>query len=382
MEISPLFAVDAEELLENGQVQEAIDLCLAGLEVYPGYPTGEAVLARAYKMTGDADKANEILEEAISKNPFNKALETLKKFDLEIESIEKVERVSRFSNFSTKSIEVRENIVEIEKSDDGDENFETLEDFKFDDEIDILSDIEDFENGSNNDNEELDLDSFMDSEDDLEKELNESEIEVFEDEIEDDFNLDLIEESFNLEEKYLTNINEDYSDLEDFDLVEKFENEEAVLIDYEDISLISGLNKQGKIIDIKPFKKEEILNVNFDYNFSQFPKGHQITIDGKISSLSVESLANSLIKKNASRNRIENIESNISDFNVGEIVTETMGEIYFEQGAYNEAIKVFEKLKTQKPEKVKLYIRKIEEIEEEKEKDLNSKRNFNFKKDN
>lgn len=362
MEISPLFAVDAEELLEKGQVQEAIDLCLAGLEVYPGYPTGEAVLARAYKMTGDTDKANEILEDAISKNPFNKALETLKKFDLEIQSVEKIERTSRFSKYSTKSIEIKENFVELEKFDDEDDNLETLQDFKFDDEIDSYSESDVFEIESHTDDEELEFDTLKDFEDDLENVLDDNEIEILEED------LDIIDLGEEFENEGIEK--------------EGFESEESVLIDYEDIGLISGLNKQGKILEIKPFKKEEILNIKFDYNFKQFPERHQIKVDDKIASLSLESLANNLVEGNASRNRIESVESNISDFNVGEIVTETMGEIYFEQGAYNEAIKVFEKLKTQKPEKVKLYIKKIEEIEEEKEKDLNSKRNFNFKKDN
>ena len=84
MEITPLFAVDAEELLDQGLVDDALELCKLGLEAYPGYPAGEAVLARCYKVSGNSEMANEILETAMLKNPFNKALETLKKFDIEI----------------------------------------------------------------------------------------------------------------------------------------------------------------------------------------------------------------------------------------------------------------------------------------------------------
>lgn len=123
MEISPLFAVDAEELLEQGKVQEAIDLCLNGLEVYPGYPAGEATLAKCYKLSGNSEKANEILNIAIQKNPFNKALDTLKKYDLDLSNIEKIQtkrsktqvKNKRFPDSTTDNLDNIENVNSVEE---------------------------------------------------------------------------------------------------------------------------------------------------------------------------------------------------------------------------------------------------------------------------
>ena len=50
--LSPLFAIDAQNLLNDGKIQEAIDLCEEGLKAFPNYAAGEGVLARAYKQLG------------------------------------------------------------------------------------------------------------------------------------------------------------------------------------------------------------------------------------------------------------------------------------------------------------------------------------------
>ncbi len=68
-DISPLFAVEAEQLLLAGFTREAIDLCRKGLEQYPDYPTALAVLARAYEAAGDAGKAGEALRAAVELSP-------------------------------------------------------------------------------------------------------------------------------------------------------------------------------------------------------------------------------------------------------------------------------------------------------------------------
>ena len=76
--MSPLFAIEAEKLLNQGKVQEAIDLCLEGLKQYPKYASAEAVLARAYKEIGDDEKADETLAKAIEKNPLNRTFKSIK----------------------------------------------------------------------------------------------------------------------------------------------------------------------------------------------------------------------------------------------------------------------------------------------------------------
>lgn len=77
MSVSPLFAVEAEELLIQGKAQEAINLVQEGLIEYPKYPSAFGILAKAYKMIGNDDDANEILESAVYTFPQSKTLKAI-----------------------------------------------------------------------------------------------------------------------------------------------------------------------------------------------------------------------------------------------------------------------------------------------------------------
>jgi hypothetical protein len=65
IEISPFFALDAEDLIRSGSLAEARELCLMGVSAYPDYPAGYCVLA---------DKSYEILESASVRFPGNRAV--------------------------------------------------------------------------------------------------------------------------------------------------------------------------------------------------------------------------------------------------------------------------------------------------------------------
>jgi len=96
---SPLFAVDAQKLLDQGKVQEAIDLCIQGLEVFPNYQAAVGILAQAYKQIGNEEKANDTLKKAMDKFPTSKSLNNLKKFDLQLpKSLEMGEGTAMDSN--------------------------------------------------------------------------------------------------------------------------------------------------------------------------------------------------------------------------------------------------------------------------------------------
>lgn len=151
MSISPLFAVEAEELLEDGKIQEAIDLCLEGLDAYPGYPTGEAVLAKAYKLIGDDEKANERIEKAVSRNPTLKSFNAVKNSTKE-ELIEQTK--SRLKPKQTDSLESL-----------SDESSNDSSDILPNDEFDS-SDLNDFSEEKDDGNEPiLDEDNTQDSKD-------------------------------------------------------------------------------------------------------------------------------------------------------------------------------------------------------------------------
>lgn len=59
--ISPMFALEAEELFENGNYQAAIELCKNGIELYPEYTTGYLTLIDLYIKISENDLANELI---------------------------------------------------------------------------------------------------------------------------------------------------------------------------------------------------------------------------------------------------------------------------------------------------------------------------------
>lgn len=63
---SPLFAPLANLYLEDGMVDEAIQLCLSGLENYPQSLDGHLVLGKAYLKKGDFDLARDELKMVLS----------------------------------------------------------------------------------------------------------------------------------------------------------------------------------------------------------------------------------------------------------------------------------------------------------------------------
>ncbi|MBM2814235.1 MAG: hypothetical protein HW421_997 [Ignavibacteria bacterium] len=77
-EVSPTFALEAEEFLLSGSFDEAIELCNAGIEEYPDYPLAFGILARAYIESGDIESAEATLEMALINFPQNKSLLSIK----------------------------------------------------------------------------------------------------------------------------------------------------------------------------------------------------------------------------------------------------------------------------------------------------------------
>lgn len=74
-EISPFFAIDAEQLLDAGLPGQAIELCKLGIEIYPDYPSAYIILAKSYGLLNRYDEANQILENSKDLFPFNRALQ-------------------------------------------------------------------------------------------------------------------------------------------------------------------------------------------------------------------------------------------------------------------------------------------------------------------
>lgn len=371
MDISPLFAVDAEELLEQGNVQEAIELCLKGLEVYPGYPAGEALLARAYKILGDSNKANEILASAIEKNPLNKALDTLKKYDLEIENVEKIHREPRFKPaFKRKKKKRKVTEKDIKKI--------SLKDIQLEDkEISVNDFYDDLESNDNSEeisnelNENLLDDSKLDQ-----NELDQNDL--LNDFVDDDSSkTNSIEEDFENDSNKIEEITLEPED----DIIKEteiFEDTKGITIDFEDVELIPGLSHLDFRLNLKDIKSFELTNIDFDYNIFKFDKNYKINLINTFQKLSLNELASKLNDAKIGKLKNDLPEPEIVDYNVEEIATETMAEIYHEQGAFDEAIKVYNNLIIKYPKKSDYFKQKISEVLEAKENDLNNIKTFNL----
>lgn len=274
MEISPLFAVDAEELLEEGKTQEAIDLCLAGLEEYPGYPAGEAVLAKAYKISGDEEKANQRIEKFQSKNPNIKSFNAVK-------SSTKEQLIEQSTKKKIKKNDIEENLDDLNSIDDAnyiEENESNVEE-EIKESIDgsAINDenIEDEETS-----EEFDLSQFEENLDDDELEDQGIESEVFE-ENDDEFLEKSSESTINNQTQAETNENKEkksddiitsgeelsnYDDSEDFENLDyEFENANDETDQDEEIELNPETNENTDIFDFDNIESD----LDEDYEFPE-----------------------------------------------------------------------------------------------------------------
>ncbi|HTK81261.1 MAG TPA: tetratricopeptide repeat protein [Bacteroidota bacterium] len=77
MPASPLFARLAQEYLTAGRTEDAKQLCITGLQVYPSYATAHLVLAKCYHADSNVEKALESLQDARSLLPDSSYLSTL-----------------------------------------------------------------------------------------------------------------------------------------------------------------------------------------------------------------------------------------------------------------------------------------------------------------
>jgi hypothetical protein len=243
MDISPLFAVDAEELLENGKIQEAIDLCLLGLEEFPGYPAAEAVLAKAYKLIGDEEKADEIIEKAVAKKP-------------NIRSIQKVKNTSK-----EEILEQNQRFVSAKSTISEDDKIEFFDDSEIDSESEI-------EWSENEDTEELDselanhLEENTNSEESSFDDLNEKV---------DNSEIDNLLSNFNNEDEAEDNESADFFDENSVETVEDFGNYSDEIIDQETKIGESAINEsqENQEIELSEFESLEEVNQESNLEFTE-----------------------------------------------------------------------------------------------------------------
>jgi tetratricopeptide (TPR) repeat protein len=387
LEISPLFAVEAEQLLMAGLIDEAYELCSAGLEEYPHYPSGYQILAKCLIEKNDIEKALNVTKNALTIFPSNKQIKQLYNDLKEAEEvIDKKELIEKSFNPDYSNSDISSNII--------------TDDVKIEEIPEILSEniIEQEE-----DKELLEIVEFAESEIDEDIKIVEYE------ELSSEYK-DIVEIAENNSENFLNENNTDIDSLENNEL-EDYEAEEEI-IHYEDnefksqgaflklilheeinqadfnhlkannLELIPGLEYSPlKLMVSKVDKKVYIHELPEFPDFPVFEKIKQKEKSKNLFSMSKNDLPDEFIKndpfaqlaqkldnvKNPGKSNIKN-DIEISDTNENEVVVSaTLAKIYESQGAIEKAIEVYVALSDKEPEKTDFYLMKIEELQQKLE---------------
>ena len=374
---SPLFAVEAQELLDQGKVQEAIDLCNEGLKVFPNYQAAVGILAQAYKQIGDDEKANQTLNDAIEKFPTSKSLGNLKKFDLELPKfIEKdvVDIKEMNSEEILSDLSKYEDVEDVEDVEDLEDDSGELDDVGFGDiakgDEDINEEDLEFDFGLNTESDEDDSDEeyLLDLNIDNEAK-DDSDIISNEDNIRNELDEYLIEENtFDGELEILDNMGfeEEINKYDNIDNISESDND-IVELDMSDKDLFG----EWDIKELMPkFSYEFHLDTLPDLEFIDRFKGVQLELpiyfgnDSAKNTLELDTLAKNLegakIGPAGSNQNVE--DGDFSELEKPKIATETLAKIYEEQDAFDEAIRIYEILAENQPEKEQYFSSKIEKL--------------------
>ena len=252
---------------------------------------GKAFLHELISNWGDDQKASEILNSALEKNPFNKGLKNLDSTKLDIPQFDiKPREVIKY--FKNPNEQIQEDEVLIE--DDS-----IIHDLN-EEEVDI-NQVEDNE-----------IENFVESNEIVEEEVEAKEEFEIDAELENfdfgDTPAVVEEEKVNPEEEEL--LEEIENNLDKIDKLDMDSNFEVIELDSDDTELISGLNKLG-IEEFELNQSDEILDL-------------------------AEKLED--VKILPSEDKFPNPELN----NDSEVLTPTIADIYQDQGLHSKAIEVYE----------------------------------------
>ena len=372
-DISPLFAVEAEELLEEGKLEDAIELCKKGIEAYPDYPSAYTILASAANRLKNYDLSLEYLKKALDEFPGNKVIkgtysktEELAKNEIENEPPQTDEDIMIGTDKHTvseeESAQEEENKLEEESKQHSEENTEDIREEKT----------------------ELHEETAVEEENKTE-EKTESEPEELETEIEQKKESEIIdEESGIIEEDSETKLQEDEEDIqEDKTELTKSNSESAheaedkvksPEIDEINYNYTEPENLRAAEIDLIPgFKISSIEASNYDAgmkvkNYNRFLRSKMevntkdLPEDNPYSKIA-ENIKKSKIEpeKTAPKKEIENKNDPAA------IVSDTMANIYYRQGAYMQALEIYKKLIEKNPSKKEEYEERISQINQKLE---------------
>lgn len=333
-EITPLFAIEAEQLILSGFLEEAIALCNKGLEVFPDYPTAKVILARAYNLIGNKEKSEIVLAQAKSEN-YGK---TLDKFNFnETPQIIENEEISQEVNQSNDSInEEIEASISVKNSFENEiSNLAEMIDYKDDFEPNDLNNFNDeFKNLIDSVTTSLTLDAK------IEFEENNNNINTFKSEqIENSIFTKIAEETF-LDDLPITNT-----------LSKILTKNKDAFFNQEDFS--EKIFKIENSINNKIISEERVETPNIQQVKIKIKKENSENDSMK---LLVMSLISTRFIKDKNNHKVEKQADELP------VYTETMAKIFTAQGAKDKAINIYRKLMINEPSKKDYYHSQINKI--------------------
>ncbi|MFP4545053.1 MAG: tetratricopeptide repeat protein [Candidatus Kapaibacterium sp.] len=423
-DISPLFALEAEELLEAGKIDESIALCREGLEAYPDYPAGLAILSRALKEKGDEEGSKEVIKNASRKYPAYKGIKSVAEPAAEKEAQDITEKVPEKDSASDEvDIEALQAEIAAEEEEASQEAGEEQASERM------------INQPKDSPEENIDIDALQNeiageaASEEAETEIDNDEplLEAQSDEFESTVELPVSkEEEFRPEEKPEENlISDEYDpDIEAPEEIIKYHEESSVnrselfsnkfkysdhsaakinaafMIDIPTEAVIlpntagqkdtreievntagrdSGMNLSASDAGLIPGLDDEELDQmgkaripqsKLKPDYTSLPELNLSALNFEYSSGSITDLNEietdiARLAELVAKTKTAKEDNDINDFSESKPkirVTETLAEIYKQQGAYEEAVKAYETLADQYPEKDGYYAEKINEI--------------------
>ncbi len=357
-DISPLFALEAEQLLLSGFVEEAIELCEKGLTTFPDYPAAQVILAKLYHLVGKQNHSNEILLNAKTNN-YGKIFDKC--------------QIENTPTIINQVKEIANNDLDTIINDNQNSNFD----------LKNRGDANDIINTTINSTELIDIDNNTldnDSENVL-AELNDTNI-LYSLEL-DNFNnefksivesIDDTSKLTNLKNKNnLTTTIDDGLKIDNNLQIESEQSEsleqQKSNLDYKNSIKILDKNKDyffhsnNVDLDIANIENDIIRSINnYKTSLAIINKRKDLSnLNEAEKSNNINSVILSLIDTRLINNKNNNIEKSNNESNLP-ILTETMAKIYIAQGAKNKAIDVYKKLIIKEPNKRDYYTQQIQNL--------------------
>lgn len=328
--ISPLFVVQAEKELNSGNPLKSIELCKRGLQFFPDFPIGYILLAEAYEKINDFESSNQVLNEALTKFPNNAAIKSALNRREETGSILVQEKIDNSEiEVSDESVD-KEEIILIEELEEQIEN--ELEE-------ELIEEI---------DEELLSITSSINQIETTTELTNNEEINV-------NFQNELIEDNFSETEKHQKKTSKAFKIQSNFAI-------DLNLLNSQDLDLIPGIN-------FLPFRFDSYNLSDFkDVKEAQISKILSFNLSPKIDLIPNETYFESMV--NTISNSPQEECDDYDDLNYSEeliydeiLPTETYAMILEKQNKNSQAIEVYQKLISIKPEKADEYLEKIRNLQ-------------------